>query len=317
MSTPLSNPSLDPFYGETTCQHKNCTNHAYWKVENLFLCGVHSRNKEKITLLKNPNASKQRQQTNAERDKLVLDYQRRNQEAKREGVVICSKLRMMRTPEYVEGFRKVYPNYKHEKKKDGFGCMSLSPKALGPVIHHQPGLPDALNLENYHQSNKCFPWELDEKQNPTKEFYDLQRARYLDPTPYRHKFDPEYLRARGLTNLNIPAYSVHLTTSGEEKHFTYVQSRYFYCKQYELLASQTDAYCKLINLKRSGMNLQIVGYDAYPITKDLYEHYLDDSKPFGHELVLFSLLTVDNPKNFPWNRYRKENASVYEGIYEW
>ena len=36
--------------------------------------------------------------------------------------------------------------------------------------------------------------------------------------------------------------------------------------------------------------------------KNLYDCYLDTSKPFGHELVLFTLLTYKNPIDFyPWD----------------
>jgi hypothetical protein len=34
--------------------------------------------------------------------------------------------------------------------------------------------------------------------------------------------------------------------------------------------------------------------------KDIVKrHYLDSSKPFGHELVLFTLLVLDE-KDYPW-----------------
>lgn len=49
-----------------------------------------------------------------------------------------------------------------------------------------------------------------------------------------------------------------------------------------------------------GFNLNIVGYDAYQPTKTLEEHYLDDSKPFGHELVLYTLLSTTE---YPWVKY--------------
>jgi hypothetical protein len=58
---------------------------------------------------------------------------------------------MMKNPEHIEGFLKVFPNYKHQNRQDGFGCMKLSPKYLGPVDHGQPDLPPALNIENFHQ----------------------------------------------------------------------------------------------------------------------------------------------------------------------
>ena len=63
-----------------------------------------------------------------------------------------------------------------------------------------------------------------------------------------------------------------------------------------------------------GINLQIVGYDAYPVTDTLWNHYLDTSTPFGHELVLYTLLTESNPEQYPWNLYRLLHPNIYRGI---
>ena len=100
-----------------------------------------------------------------------------------------------------------------------------------------------------------------------------------------------------------------------------------------------------------GYNLELCGFDAYPIQNDIEEksklpkstksakskvaksakneeedsnanantnanteteeltiedHYLDSSKPFGHELVLYTMLTI-NPENYPWRKYKTED----------
>lgn len=305
----------DPFYGESKCQKPHCTNNAYWKCSNKFYCGMHGSKKTRIPLVKNPNAAESRAQREQEREQAVLRAMKQNQENKKEGDVICTKLRMMKTPQYVEGFRRIYPNFRHENKKDGFGCKNLSPMSLGPVVHNQPGLPDALNIENYHQGNKCFPWECEGfSTDPGPDFYEMQRQFYLDPVPHRHKFAREYVKDMDLENINVPVFSVHFTTKGEEKHFTYVQSRYFYCKQYEKLAKLTEEFQTLKRWKQEGVNLQIIGYDAYPVTMSLDEHYKDATVPFGHELVLYTLLVVNDPAQYPWNKFREQHPEVYRDI---
>jgi hypothetical protein len=41
--------------------------------------------------------------------------------------------------------------------------------------------------------------------------------------------------------------------------------------------------------------LEIVGYDAFEPTSPLETHYKDQTRPFGHELVLYSLLKDERP----------------------
>ena len=79
--------------------------------------------------------------------------------------MIVSKFRMMKKPEYKKGYLNVFPNSKHQDRKDGFGCASLSPKSLGPVQHTMPNLPPAFNIENYHQFAKFWAFELDKNNN--------------------------------------------------------------------------------------------------------------------------------------------------------
>lgn len=307
----MPTPSQNPFYGEIKCQHHPCQNRAYYKVDQQFLCGVHSRRQKRTTLLKDPQALEKKMQILKERELLVQQAQQTNFAQGKKGQVICTKLLMMKEPLHVDGFKKVFPNFKHEKRIDGFGCKALSPKAMGPVNHQEKGLPIAQNIENWHQFAKVFPWEVDEKQNPLPEFYALLKAKYSDPIPYRHKFDLAFLQAQGLKNVNIPLYSLRTMPDGIEIRYTYIESRYFYCRQYELLAPQTKEFQKLQAWREVGMNLQIIGYDGYAITQSLWEHYLDAKKPFGHELVLYTLLTVDNSQDYPWNMYRQMYPDKY------
>jgi hypothetical protein len=65
-----------------------------------------------------------------------------------------------------------------------------------------------------------------------------------------------------------------------------------------------------------GTNVLICGYDGYAegATETLYEHYVDDKRPFGHELVLLTLLTVKDTAEYPWNVYWRENEELYDGM---
>lgn len=64
-------------------------------------------------------------------------------------------------------------------------------RTLGPVKHGQPGLCDALSIENFHQGNKVPPYFQDSKQphGIRPEWYKMRKRFYRDPFPYRHQHD--------------------------------------------------------------------------------------------------------------------------------
>lgn len=297
-----------PFYGESVCmdRYKNgkpCKNQAYYAVttslnDSRFVCGQHRGKYPRFTtLLEDPN-KKEKQEQKRVKDMLeVEDHAAKNREMKKSGNVICTGLKMMKNPEHYEGYLKVFPNFKHQNRKDGFGCASLSPKSMGPVVHPQPGLPTAFNLENFWQFSKVFPDEVDEKGVILPIFFERQITAFLDKIPHRHKPN-----ATG----NIPLYSVWKRPDGSLVKYKYIKARQFYCHYYERFALQNKDFQTLKEYLKTGHNLQICGYDAYPVTESLEKHYLDDSRPFGHELVLYALLTVDDPENYPWRKYKTE-----------
>jgi hypothetical protein len=234
---------------------------------------------------------------------VIEEHRSANAAAGHRGKLMLTKLLMMRDPSPVPGFLRVYPNYKHQNKADGFGCMRLSPKWLGPVEHGQPGLPPALNIENFHQGTKVFEQELDAEGNPS-ELYIANRLRfYTDPVPHRHK----YQGTTGL-NKNIPIYFLWLDHRDSSEHrLTYVESRQFYCNFYERLASVQPDFKRLVELMDEGTNLQICGFDAKPLgeNESLDKAYLDPSVPFGHERVLYAMLCLrDTPECYPWRKYK-------------
>jgi hypothetical protein len=285
----------EKYYGEGSCVavKKNgvpCTNKAYYQGG---LCGVHSS--EKIPLSKNPLAKEMKQLSLSDHMETVMTARMLNKESGLPGNVIVTKMRMMKSPPDVEGYLKIFPNRRHGDRKDGEGYSELSPMCLGPVNHGEPGFPPALNIENYYQFSKVFPSEVDVDGKVKQEFFDLRRKVFLEPVAERHKI-------KGVK----PLFSLFLNEGSQEERYTYVGSRQFYCRQYERLAKESQSFTKLKRKLDDGYNLQICGYDGFDINsqdgnlKDIVKrHYLDSSKPFGHELVLFTLLVLDE-KDYPW-----------------
>jgi len=251
-------------------------------------------------LKKDPDASRKRQ---AEQLRRTQAAETAAEENPGRGQVRCASLRMMQTAPHVEGYLSIFPNRKHRKRVDGgLACSYLSPMELGPVPHQEPGQPQAKNIENYHQAAKFF--EGLDQAGPG--FWQDVGRRYADPVPHRHKHAGH--------RQNAPLYSVRKDTSGRERRFNYLESRYFYCYWYAQLAPAHADYRRLTEALDRGFNLLIVGYDGYEVTRSLREHYEDVSRPFGHELVLYTLLTVANPADYPWAQYRREHTALYEGF---
>lgn len=282
-----------PKYGEIKCQTykkcgvgEQCTHGAYYYSQGKYVCGQHSDKNDRIILDKNKALKKD------DSWKLLLSLR-----SNRKGNIILSKMSMMKKVEDIENYVKIFPNYRHENRTDGIGMSNLSPMKLGPVIHSQPLLPPALLLENFHQGNKCFASEVDEKYDPKDEFYINQYKFYTDSEPHRHKISGEN-----------PLYSVWYIKENNGKilgyKIEYIESRQFYCNFYHRLAEKTEEFKKLKEYHESGINLQICGYDAYPMTYDNIEsEYLNPRYPFGHERVLMAMLLL-NQKDYPWIKYK-------------
>lgn len=259
------------FSGEALC---GCGRRAYYGVPRGPMCGRCSR--KYLPLRK----------ALPKRKKPEFDMEKHMAELHADGGVVLQKMRMMKSVEQKTGWLCVFPNNRHGSRKDGYGCSELSPMQLGPVKHNQPGLPDALNLENFWQQSKRFASETDEQ------FITAQRAGFIDPVAHRHKIKGEK-----------PLY-----WSWKDEKLEYVVARQFYCNYYERLAKETESFR---TLKRyhitQRLNLQICGYDAYEVapTKDALEQaYLNGAKSFGHELVLFSMLVLLNEDDYPWRIHK-------------
>uniref|UniRef100_A0A6C0J4E0 Uncharacterized protein n=1 Tax=viral metagenome TaxID=1070528 RepID=A0A6C0J4E0_9ZZZZ len=215
---------------------------------------------------------------------------------------------MIKNPKYIVGYLNVFPNYRHNARKDGYGCSELSPKSLGPIEHNMPGLPTALNLENFHQYAKFWSFEIDINDMPTEQTLHHRIKGYQSKIPARHKHSNDILSKYG--NVNAPKYSLYYRSDGTPLKYSYLECRYFYCHYYELLATETKSYKELLHKIKQGYNLNIVGYDGYPPSGHI-EMYLDISKPYGHEMVLYALLTIPETCSYPWNIYNREHKELY------
>lgn len=289
---------MSTYYGEEKCtgtlaKGGPCRNMGYYLDKGKVRCGVHSSKTSRTKLPVNPEKKANEEKVLSKHFESVVE---KALEQEGNGKVILTKMRMMRKPEFVSGYLNVFPNFLHQTRKDGFGCSSLSPKSMGPIDHGQPGLPIALNLENFHQGNKVFPSEVDEKGEPSATFFETQRKMYLDAKPHRHKAE-----AKGK---NIPAFSVWVDKDGKRHKLTYFESRQFYSHFYERIAKDLPDFQTLQEKLRQGYNLNICGYDAYMPQGSIEECYLDTSRPFGHELVLYTMLVF--PENeWPWRKYKQ------------
>lgn len=277
-----------------------CNKKAYYKVGCHIRCGTHSNQEPREVLPVNPRKKEIEEVEYAQQAAEVQEAIQRNKEAGRPGTVVLSKMQMMKKPTYRAGYLNVFPNYLDANRRGGLGLATLSPKAIGPVVHGQPGLPIAKNLENFHQGNKVFEIEISKRGDILPIFYATQLAMYNDARPHRHK-ESAKKRPKG-TNKNRPICSMWVLPDGTRKKMSYVESRQFYCTFYERHVLALPEFALLRQRIAEGTNVQLCGYDAYQPTQDLEQCYLDDMRPFGHELVLYCLLIL-SPENYPWKKH--------------
>ncbi len=233
------------------------------------------------------------------------------------GAITARKIASARggKPPFTPGFIPIFPNNWH-KHAFGYGSgdfSSLSPMQLGPA---KDGCGNAAhNVENFYQFAKVYSDELTDELcecrgtddstfqyhfKPSGKFYANRDKAYADTVPHRHK-------KKGIK----PEFSCYGNI-----HCNYVESRWFYCSEMERLLIPTEAFARLKKLYDEGKSIEIIGYDAYkPDGTDadtLYRHYCDERRPFGHEMVILSIIALgDDKESYPWNRYRREHENVY------
>lgn len=334
------------YKGQVQCTE--CKRKAYYSQDEKPLCGYHSDKFARKNLPVDPKAKEKRENQIKGWFKDADIVARRRLMSGKPGTVFLQKMKFFKTNKpLVEGALLVYPNFKHGGRKDGLGIPDLSPKSIGPITHFEPLTPISMNLENYHQFSKVFPWEVKNypKDNgkdvrsklaklkphqqieaqtllhkcapPAEEFYKRRDKAFQSEIPHRHKFTREEIKKRNNgTSVNIPLYAVHTDKEGQERRYTYLQSRWFYCHYYEKHVQNNPNFLRLKSMLKRGYILQICGYDAYEIEEDktLYDCYMDTSKPFGHELVLYTMLVEKRSEKYPWNIFYSKYSELYKPL---
>ena len=280
----------------------------YDPVRKLFGCGVHVGKKiERRLKIPAQQLTERTQILIAEHDASVQVARLANAAKGVPGKVKLQRLLgMMASPTLTIGFLLVLPNHKHGNRKDGYGCPSLSPKVMGPVPHNVKELedePDATNLENYWQGSKMFASEANAALDPLPVWFKTRREMFADPVPHRHKKAAN--SAADKKNRNVAICHLVTDKDGKEHRLSYIEARQVYCQWYQHFAEESKEFAHLKTLLAEGTNLCITGYDAFDMTVDTIEDaYLDASKPFGHERVLFTMLCVQDPAEYPWVKHQ-------------
>lgn len=281
----------DPAYGEIKCQAtkangSKCENGAYWKLNDGFFCGVHAKSAERIELKKDTIKLNEIREN---RNKSILRLAKETAESnKSRGKVTMTKFEMMKTPAYQDGYLPIFPNRDHGNRSDGVGIPELSPMNLGPVNHGMKEYPPSRNLENFWQFAKV------SNQVSRDEYTKLRIEGYLNPNGQRHGY-----AGKGAKIICSEFFG---------RQYSYVQARFFYCHYYEMLSkSEIEKLSKLLD---DGFNLQIFGFDAFDVSKSMRDHYTDETKPFGHEAVIYCLLIGEKP----WEVYRSKYPELYDNF---
>ena len=329
----MSSVRHSPYFGEERCEilRKNglrCPNNAYFCLpvgdETKFACGAHSRGKQnRIELEKNPQERKLAETALALHAVSITKETARNFTLDIPGKLSGFKMQMMRKVPLKAGVLNVFPNFRHQNRIDGFGCSSLSPMNLGPVKHGEPiGNDVSANLENFYQFSKVYANEVDAFLDPEDEWFNMRDRAFADPIGRRHKYDSTIRKAA--VGADKTLYSLHFLPDSKEMRYDYIQSRWFYCIHYEHLVKSKDDFRKLKEKLANGTSLCICGFDAFNPERDektheitaeiLYKHYTDPSRPFGHELVLITMLTLPDSQQYPWNVYHEKNRHWYPPV---
>ena len=297
---------MSAYSGSCICHA--CKRKAYYISKGKYYCGIHSRDdnqRKKMPLTPRYIVINERRELLKNHTEIVEKTRSFNFDAFKTGAVTLQRLLMMQTPVLTTGSILIFPNRRHGKHMyatDDFS--SLSPMKMGPIKHGQIGIPDALNLENFHQGSKCFKEEYDTAtNNPSGLYYKNRNKFFQDPEPHRHKFE-----GANKKNKNIPLFFVWKDKNEKEHHLTYIESRQFYCTFYEREAWKNEKYIDLHQMNAVGYNIEICGYDGNPmidynseisIEDQIIQAYLDDKVPFGHERVLATMLLIE-PCFYPW-----------------
>lgn len=169
---------------------------------------------------------------------------------------------------------------------------TLSPFTLKPEIFTEINFDgsvterDVTCIENLWQFSKIEEKLSNEKEGlpPKDEWFARRNNGWNDPEPHRHvlvKADRTH-----------PSLGRHYWNG---KYISYEEARKeIYIPFYWKSAIQTPAFKQLVDMRERGVNFQIIGPDGRNIELGLKGELADIMKPFGHELVLVAMLTMNS-----------------------
>ena len=175
----------------------------------------------------------------------------------------------------------------------------LCAENLGPVIHTHKDVPSAHNLMNYFVYSKVYPRDMDGNGDPTPDFFQKRIEGFLNYQASISKYDDVP---------DLPEYTLFTWPNGEHHRYTYVQAKYFFCKWYEFLARDQYDFKRLKSVIFTEKIL-LVGPYGHNVS-NIYAMYLGEF-PFMAEHTLYSMLTIDDPEQYPWNLYFNKFRSIY------
>lgn len=288
----------------TTGKGDKCRNVIKFMLDNKYVCGVHNFKKKGVPLPRDPDRKTKLIIGKEDKIKAINITAEDNRAMGKRGNVIVVKKLMFGKSEIPNDYFIVEPNKNAKSTNESKLAMpQLSPMTLGPfTCGHDDDRITSQTIEGFHQGNKLFWCEIDEcdDMNELISLWDERRRyHYMLEIPQRHKLGKtkaEHMKIAKMgkrDNANICAASLIELPDGKLVKYSYVQTRHFYFRYYANLARQTDEFKKLKKLLDQGYNMAICGFDGYNITKTLKEHFYDETKPFGHEIALYTLLVAE------------------------
>lgn len=291
------------YKGTVNCTNKGCNQRANYIQDKTYLCGRHiDKGKKNVLLPKNVKDLNILLKQHAIDIRSIAKENRMN---KIYGHVICYKMKTIeKNPNIIKGYMNIFTSIKHGNRKDGITCRKLLPLYLGPVKHNEPNYPDARTISSYREYS-IIRKKTDNRDDYRKNGFFTDCISVSTYEKNRKDYDNEknYI-------------SVYTTLDGKEKReFNHIESRFFYCKAYEALLKDNKKFKRLKQMLQCGINLRICGFDVYfDANKTLYEHYCNIKEPFEHELILYTLLTIHNKNEYPWNIYKEKHHDRYNNI---
>jgi hypothetical protein len=157
----------------------------------------------------------------------------------------------------------------------------LSPMHVGE-IYSDNGI--ALNMENFWQYAKVYPYHVDENENPTYKYFEWKNK------GYNKKWGDRYPAGKGA----IPLYTWYC---GEKLGYIEAREKLYY-KYYKEAVIKTEAFKRLksewINCLENNIDLILLDFDAYNHRKLNYswsDILNDTERKMGHAFVLAKILS--------------------------